>query len=106
MTSILKKLSVLIIVLSASMLAGSTLAVAETESDAAVLIDLKTERAAYRAIRNEPTLSAYPITLGCVDGVVLLHGTVDNDTEKKLVERLVKNVEGVSEVRNYLVLSS
>jgi len=106
MTSLFKKLSIIVLVASFCSMASFTATAADTEEDAAVLIDLKTERAINRAIFGEPSLSASSIIVGCVDGVVVLHGTVDTAIERQLAEKLAKGVDGVSEVRNNLTTKS
>ena len=71
-----------------------------------MMVDLKTERAVIRAINSDSQLSAYPIIVGCVDGIITLHGNVETVQERNKLETLAKSVEGVKGVRTNITTSS
>ncbi len=102
MTSILKKLSVLVLVISFSTLAGCAATGVGGGGDSAALGDLLNERAVIRALYDEPSLTGKPILVGCVDGVITLSGEVDTDVERQLAARVAQGVEGVTSVNNNL----
>lgn len=106
MNVLLKKLSIILLVVSFSALTGVTANAAETDEDKMIMIDLQTERAVIRAINSDAQLASYPIIVGCVDGIITLHGNVETVQERNKVEMLAKTVEGVKSVRTNITTSS
>lgn len=102
MTSIIKKISILALVISMSALAGCAAISGNGGADGAVVGDLLTERSVIRAIYDQPDLAGEPIQVGCVDGVITLTGQVTSDIERQLAERVTLGVDGVTSVNNNL----
>lgn len=55
-----------------------------------------------QALKNEPFLLGNIITVSSVDGVVSLHGNVNNGQDIGIAETAAANVEGVVKVNNFL----
>jgi len=66
--------------------------------------DRKLLAAVRRAVVDEKTLSisAHNVKIVVLNGVLTLRGPVNNESEKKKVEELAKQVEGVTNVVNQL----
>lgn len=64
--------------------------------------DVVTERAVLKALYSEPDLTGDPINVSCFDGVVYLNGTVDDQVDIALAERVARGIDGVTDVQNNL----
>ncbi len=105
MTKLLKTGMAMLLVAAMSVVAGCA-AVPSGGGDSALVGDLLTERSVLRALYAEPDLTGAPISVGCVDGIVTLTGTVKSELERSLAERIAKGVDGVTAVQNNLITSS
>jgi osmotically-inducible protein OsmY len=56
------------------------------------------------ALRSEPILEGRPIGVQCLDGTVHLTGAVRNPDQRQRAEGLAREVEGVKQINNRLVL--
>lgn len=54
----------------------------------------------------EPDLSVRATDVSVAEGVVTLRGVTETDTQRRLIEAMARNVEGVKEVRNELQVRS
>ena len=73
-----------------------------TGGDPALVGDLLTERRITRALFDESSLDGSTILVSCVDGVVTLSGTTENQLDKSLAEQIVRNIDGVTNVVNLI----
>ncbi|MBX2882485.1 MAG: BON domain-containing protein [Granulosicoccus sp.] len=64
--------------------------------------DRELERSVERAISGGPGLSTAGISVTVLNGVAILKGSVATGIDKVLTEKVVRDVEGVAEVRNYI----
>jgi hyperosmotically inducible periplasmic protein len=56
------------------------------------------------ALLSDPMMQAYAVEVLAAGGVVRLQGEVDTDDHRKRAEELVREIEGVREVRNQLAV--
>ena len=59
----------------------------------------------YRALIAAPDLKGLAIDVDTVQNVVTLNGTVSSEDARSRAERVAKEVEGVQEVRNLLLVN-
>lgn len=65
-----------------------------------MMSDMLTQRTILRALFDEPTLSGENILVSCNNGDVTIFGDVDSSPMRALAERTVRDVSGVTNVRN------
>lgn len=75
----------------------------KTES---ALDDTSITTKARAALIEEPHLKSFQINLSTVKGIVTIHGSVDDEKEKKRVNDIVSAVAGVKGTKNNLVVKS
>ena len=80
---------------------GST---APSAADSASM-DSAIQTAIDKRLTDDPAFSSLGITASVINGKVMLIGTVKTATEKADVERMVKQVKGVKEVDNQIIVS-
>ncbi len=68
-------------------------------------IDSAIQTAIDKRLTDDPAFSSLGISASVINGKVMLIGTVKTQTEKADVERMVKQVKGVKEVDNQIIVS-
>jgi BON domain-containing protein len=86
---------------------GSTTSAPSTSSATtdSVSMDSKIQTAVDKRLADDPTFSTLGITASVLDGKVMLIGTVKTDTMKADIERAVKQIKGVKQVDNQIIVS-
>jgi len=82
--------------------AGGSTAPGTTDS---VNMDSTIQTAIDKRLMDDPAFSSLGITASVINGKVMLIGTVKTETVKADVERMVKQVKGVKEVDNQIIVS-
>lgn len=82
--------------------AGGSTSAAPTES---VNIDSTIQLAIDKRLTEDPAFSSLGITASVINGKVMLIGTVKTEAVKADVERMVKQIKGVKEVDNQIIVS-
>jgi len=82
--------------------AGGSTSSAPTES---VNIDSTIQLAIDKRLTEDPAFSSLGITASVINGKVMLIGTVKTEAVKADVERMVKQIKGVKEVDNQIIVS-
>lgn len=67
--------------------------------------DRNLERAIEQAIAAGPALSNAGIIVTVQNGVAILKGSVERGIDKTITEKLVRDIEGVTDVRNYIFVN-
>ena len=70
-----------------------------------VSVDSKIQTAVDKRLADDPTFSTLGITASVLDGKVMLIGTVKTETMKADIERAVKQIKGVKQVDNQIIVS-
>ena len=70
-----------------------------------VSLDSKIQTAVDKRLADDPTFSTLGITASVLDGKVMLIGTVKTETMKSDIERAVKQIKGVKQVDNQIIVS-
>ena len=70
-----------------------------------VSLDSKIQTAVDKRLADDPTFSTLGITASVLDGKVMLIGTVKTETMKTDIERAVKQIKGVKQVDNQIIVS-
>ena len=78
----------------------------QAERSVAVLDDVTVTSKVKAALIAEPNLSGFAIDVDTAQNVVTLTGTVRSDDARAAAERVAKQVEGVKEVRNNLLVQA
>ena len=78
---------------------GSTSTGSTGSNDAAIQVEID------KKILEDPTFSPLGITVSVLDGKATLIGTVKSEALKSQFEKLVRNVNGVKQVDNQLIVS-
>jgi hypothetical protein len=81
---------------------GSTSGSTTSES---VNMDSSIQTAVDKRLADDPTFSTLGITASVLDGKVMLIGTVKTETMKADIERAVKQIKGVKQVDNQIIVS-
>ncbi|HZN05685.1 MAG TPA: BON domain-containing protein [Pyrinomonadaceae bacterium] len=81
---------------------GSTAGSTTSES---VNMDSSIQTAVDKRLADDPTFSTLGITASVLDGKVMLIGTVKTETMKADIERAVKQIKGVKQVDNQIIVS-
>ena len=86
---------------------GSTSTAPSTSSAATDSLnkDSAIQTAVDKRLANDPAFSTLGITASVLDGKVMLMGTVKTDTLKADIERAVKQIKGVKQVDNQIIVS-
>jgi len=84
--------------------AGGSTTSGSTTTDS-VSMDSKIQTAVDKRLADDPTFSTLGITASVLDGKVMLMGTVKTDTMKADIERAVKQIKGVKQVDNQIIVS-
>ena len=63
--------------------------------------DLARQNILYR-LQHDPAIDSVKIEVEVKNGVAILKGRIDTQTEKNLCEKIAKETEGVSSVENHL----
>ena len=71
---------------------------ADCVSDAEITANVKAE------ISRHPDLTDWTIDVQTINGIVYLHGAVDTDPQRELVENIAREVRGVKGVENAITL--
>jgi len=82
--------------------AGGSTGSGTTES---VNMDSTIQTAIDKRLTDDPAFSSLGITASVVNGKVMLIGTVKTEAVKADVEKMVKQVKGVKEVDNQIIVS-
>jgi len=82
---------------------GSTSA--STAPSESVNMDSNIQTAVDKRLADDPVFSTLGITASVLDGKVMLIGTVKTETMKTDIERAVKQIKGVKQVDNQLIVS-
>ena len=82
--------------------AGGSTSPATTES---VNMDSTIQTAIDKRLTEDPAFSSLGITASVINGKVMLIGTVKTESVKADVERMVKQIKGVKEVDNQIIVS-
>jgi len=69
-------------------------------------MDSSIQTAVDKRLTDDPTFSTLGITASVIDGKVMLIGTVKTETMKADIERAVKQIKGVKQVDNQIIVSS
>jgi len=86
---------------------GSTTSGSTTPSTtSSVNMDSSIQTAVDKRLTDDPTFSTLGITASVIDGKVMLIGTVKTETMKADIERAVKQIKGVKQVDNQIIVSS
>src|SRR5688572_22560438 len=80
---------------------GSTSGSTTSES---VNMDSSIQTAVDKRLADDPTFSTLGITASVLDGKVMLIGTVKTETMKADIERAVKQIKGVKQVDNQIIV--
>ncbi|MBX2883146.1 MAG: BON domain-containing protein [Granulosicoccus sp.] len=64
--------------------------------------DRELERVVEREISSGSAYSRGGVIVSVNDGVAILKGSVKQGIDKILIEKIVRDIEGISEVRNYI----
>ena len=83
--------------------AGGSTAPATTES--AVNMDSSIQTAVDKRLMDDPTFSTLGITASVLDGKVMLIGTVKSEALKADIERAVRQIKGVKQIDNQIIVS-
>jgi hypothetical protein len=70
-----------------------------------VNMDSTIQTAVDKRLADDPTFSTLGITASVLDGKVMLIGTVKTETMKADIERAVKQIKGVKQVDNQIIVS-
>jgi hyperosmotically inducible periplasmic protein len=81
---------------------GSTVPTTTAES---VSMDSTIQTAIDKRLTEDPTFSSLGITASVINGKVMLIGTVKTEALKADIERMVKQVKGVKQVDNQIIVS-
>ena len=84
--------------------AGASTTSGSTTTDS-VSMDSKIQTAVDKRLADDPVFSTLGITASVLDGKVMLMGTVKTDTMKADIERAVKQIKGVKQVDNQIIVS-
>ena len=84
--------------------AGGSTTSGSTTTDS-VSMDSKIQTAVDKRLADDPAFSTLGITASVLDGKVMLMGTVKTDTMKADIERAVKQIKGVKQVDNQIIVS-
>ena len=84
--------------------AGGSTTSGSTTTDS-VSMDSKIQTAVDKRLADDPVFSTLGITASVLDGKVMLMGTVKTDTMKADIERAVKQIKGVKQVDNQIIVS-
>jgi hyperosmotically inducible periplasmic protein len=84
--------------------AGGSTSSGSTTS-ASVNMDSSIQTAVDKRLADDPTFSTLGITASVLDGKVMLIGTVKTETLKADIERAVKQIKGVRQVDNQIIVS-
>lgn len=82
--------------------AGGSTSTGSTES---VNMDASIQTAVDKRLSDDPTFSTLGITASVLDGKVMLIGTVKTEAMKADIERAVKQIKGVRQVDNQIIVS-
>ncbi|HEU4766936.1 MAG TPA: BON domain-containing protein [Pyrinomonadaceae bacterium] len=82
--------------------AGGSTARATTES---ANMDSTVQAAVDKRLMDDPTFSGLGITASVIDGKVMLIGTVTTEALKADVERAVRQIKGVKQIDNQIIVS-
>lgn len=82
--------------------AGGSTAPSATDS---VSMDSAIQTAIDKRLTDDPAFSTLGITASVINGKVMLIGTVKTETMKADLERMVKQIKGVKEVDNQIIVS-
>ena len=72
----------------------------QPNNDVALLIKVKT------ALVKDPDLTAFPLEVGVLGGVVTLYGQVDTAERRAAAERVARRVQGVAEVKSNIAVNA
>ena len=84
--------------------AGGSTTSGSTTSES-VNMDSSIQNAVDKRLADDPTFSTLGITASVLDGKVMLIGTVKTETMKADIERAVKQIKGVKQVDNQIIVS-
>ena len=84
--------------------AGGSTTSGSTTSES-VNMDSSIQTAVDKRLADDPTFSTLGITASVLDGKVMLIGTVKKETMKADIERAVKQIKGVKQVDNQIIVS-
>ncbi len=84
--------------------AGGSTTSGSTTSES-VNMDSSIQTAVDKRLADDPTFSTLGITASVLDGKVMLIGTVKTETMKADIERAVKQIKGVKQVDNQIIVS-
>ena len=84
--------------------AGGSTATAPTTSSQPVNIDSTIQTEIDKRLLDDPAFSSLGITATVIDGKVTLIGTVKTDDLKSALERMVRQVKGVKQVDNQIIV--
>jgi hyperosmotically inducible protein len=68
-------------------------------------MDSAVQTAVDKRLADDPTFSTLGITASVLDGKVMLIGTVKTEALKADIERVVKQIKGVKQVDNQIIVS-
>ena len=87
--------------------AGGSTASGSTSSDtaASINVDSTIQAAIDKRLTDDPAFSSLGITASVINAKVLLVGTVKTEALKADIERMVKQIKGVKEVDNQIIVS-
>ncbi len=75
-------------------------------STSSVSDDMAIQAAIDKKIAGDPTLSTLGITVSVLNGKATIIGTVNSDALKAQIERMVRDVSGVKEIDNQIIVSA
>lgn len=77
-----------------------------TGSNSSVEVDMKLQTEIDKRLEDDSTFSLYDITATVLDGKVTLIGTVDSEEMKTKIEKMVRNIKGVKNIDNQILIST
>lgn len=83
---------------------GSTVPTGSATTES-VNMDSTIQTAVDKRLADDPAFSTLGITASVINGKVMLVGTVKTETMKADIERMVKQIKGVKEVDNQIIVS-
>lgn len=75
-------------------------------STSTIEVDMKIQTEIDKRLADDSTFSAYDITATVLDGKATLIGTVDTDDMKMKIEKMVRDIKGVRNVDNKLIVTT
>lgn len=64
--------------------------------------DRQLERVVEKAIAAGPSFSSAAVSVTVLGGVAILKGSLQQGVDRIIIEKIVRDIEGITEIRNYI----